>query len=58
MYCGYATHVSTRENEAFCIGSDSTDTGRVFTSENQYLSANSFSLAGFCFYIDCFFTAF
>ena len=58
MYCGHATYISTRENKVFCVGNDSTDTGRVLTSENQYLSANSLSLAGFCFYIDGFFTAF
>lgn len=58
MYCGYATYISTRENKAFCIGNDSTDAGSVLTSENQYLSTNSLSSAGFCFCTDAFFIVF
>jgi len=58
MYCGYATYISTRQNKALCIGNDSTDAGRVLTSENQYLSANSLSSSGFSFYMDGFFIAF
>lgn len=50
--------ISRRANKAFCIDSDNTDAGRVLTSENQYLSANSLSLDGFCFYINGFFIAF